>query len=859
MKIETNALNSFDSYILDKIISDYEEYHSKYFQKSSKNLQNLKQIKNTSYSQNQLLEFGLSQQIIDTNFENALDFKFSIDSIDRETLMKFTINNCSNLQEIFKNGIGWQEFFNSFKSFFQGEQSQKLFKSIPKRKQLTKEWFQKHYRLIIWKQSSSLKLNPQSQTKFINPINILNHLIYHYLVEIELEKKSPLTQLILNAKNFKTFPSLTLSIASINHIPFSKKFKSQISQNQKLPSLNFEAKNNVQPDQLINGKNLIHSFPKQFPLLQNMTPTHPSQNSQGNLLPKSLPNLSTKNLLSLNNLPSTPNIKPKNGFPIKQLTLNSPMTLNNDLPKINSVSKIENQKNLNQLNPLTLNTKITPSSPTKSSQSNGIKSLTTFSQSSQSPIISSQNSLSQSPLKLPINALNPINIKQQPLTLPPQNLSLKFNNNLNENMNNVDLSTNLTLKNNLNFNNNNNNNMNLNNLNNLFKNNSNNLKTPQKLNQLLPNSLNKNSITNNKINLTSSETKLKNENDFAKITLTDGWDTIKATLDSKLTELIQNGKMFIGQNIRIGTFNKSKKENGIELNYNSTRRSLATNKLGFEKKPLLITIHSIKEDCGLIPAIEIIIQRKYPSFQINNENDKFFQIKVNDCISHYFKGKPKYSRQAIITIKHSISSFLNEIEEGKRFLVTNLIPENHLQIKNNEISKELIYLSTTSSTEFKQKPEQEFLHLFQKRKLMKLKDIISNYNQKVSKEFDFVGICVFISKNDIQKTNELFLCDESIQALLKIEISQDFQLETSSHSFSFENSNYFILHLQNCSIKFFDQTNQLIILNQNETKFLQKIPTKEQISEIEKLFTKEFEKNHIQNLIEKAKQIQKKI
>jgi hypothetical protein len=120
---------------------------------------------------------------------------------------------------------------------------------------------------------------------------------------------------------------------------------------------------------------------------------------------------------------------------------------------------------------------------------------------------------------------------------------------------------------------------------------------------------------------------INNENKKITLELTDGWYSINTIIDIPLQNLVLNGKIFIGQKLQIIGAQLKQNENGISplddnssfvnliINYNGTKRAKNWQKLGFQKYSsslFSVNLKSISNEGGIIPKLNIIIQKIYP-------------------------------------------------------------------------------------------------------------------------------------------------------------------------------------------------------------------------------------------------------
>ena len=132
------------------------------------------------------------------------------------------------------------------------------------------------------------------------------------------------------------------------------------------------------------------------------------------------------------------------------------------------------------------------------------------------------------------------------------------------------------------------------------------------------------SISTTPSNVPQTPNSNNNRDVMATIEVTDGWYCMSALLDKKLTEMLATGKIFVGIKLRIcgSTLVGYEKPCPIlelpphvklKLNVNGVRRAKWWTPLGKQKKfPFIVNLNSIKEEGGIVPHIQVIVQRQYP-------------------------------------------------------------------------------------------------------------------------------------------------------------------------------------------------------------------------------------------------------
>ncbi|KAF9116996.1 Breast cancer 2, early onset [Mortierella sp. AM989] len=132
-----------------------------------------------------------------------------------------------------------------------------------------------------------------------------------------------------------------------------------------------------------------------------------------------------------------------------------------------------------------------------------------------------------------------------------------------------------------------------------------------------------------------------------KVTVTDGWYILPATLDACLIRALERGKKFVvGSKLHVCRAKLNGAENGVAilelagagastssvsivLQANGTKLARWDAKLGFQRSPLIWTrdIRSILPEGGLVPGLDAVVLRKYPLFYLETLEDGTTKIK----------------------------------------------------------------------------------------------------------------------------------------------------------------------------------------------------------------------------------------
>lgn len=125
--------------------------------------------------------------------------------------------------------------------------------------------------------------------------------------------------------------------------------------------------------------------------------------------------------------------------------------------------------------------------------------------------------------------------------------------------------------------------------------------------------------------------------ELLKVTVTDGWYVIPATLDACLTRAVDRGRLKVGSKVHVCQAKLSGAENGVAiqdvmegssavaiiLQANGTRLARWDKKLGFQKECVVRTtrLRNIVADGGLVPALDVVVLRKYPVMYMESLED----------------------------------------------------------------------------------------------------------------------------------------------------------------------------------------------------------------------------------------------
>lgn len=144
----------------------------------------------------------------------------------------------------------------------------------------------------------------------------------------------------------------------------------------------------------------------------------------------------------------------------------------------------------------------------------------------------------------------------------------------------------------------------------------------------------------------ATEDSEETQEEVLKVTVTDGWYILPATLDVCLTRAVERRRLKVGSKVHVCGAKLSGAGNGVAileladagattsavsimLQANSTRLARWDTKLGFQRSPILWTtqLRSISPDGGLVPGLEIVVLRKYPVVYLETLEDGVTKIK----------------------------------------------------------------------------------------------------------------------------------------------------------------------------------------------------------------------------------------
>ena len=119
----------------------------------------------------------------------------------------------------------------------------------------------------------------------------------------------------------------------------------------------------------------------------------------------------------------------------------------------------------------------------------------------------------------------------------------------------------------------------------------------------------------------------------AMVEMTDGWYSIQCRLDGELTKYLEQGKIYVGQKLRIFGAQRSESEGVspledgaaavfLRITRNGTRRAKWHERLGFHKhRTFPVRLSSITPEGGAVPAIDVVVLRKLPTLFVERNGE----------------------------------------------------------------------------------------------------------------------------------------------------------------------------------------------------------------------------------------------
>ena len=117
------------------------------------------------------------------------------------------------------------------------------------------------------------------------------------------------------------------------------------------------------------------------------------------------------------------------------------------------------------------------------------------------------------------------------------------------------------------------------------------------------------------------------------VEMTDGWYSIQCRLDGELTKYLEQGKIYVGQKLRIFGAQRSESEGVspledgaasvfLRITRNGTRRAKWHERLGFHKhRTFPVRLSTITPEGGAVPAIDVVVLRKLPTLFVERTGE----------------------------------------------------------------------------------------------------------------------------------------------------------------------------------------------------------------------------------------------
>ena len=119
----------------------------------------------------------------------------------------------------------------------------------------------------------------------------------------------------------------------------------------------------------------------------------------------------------------------------------------------------------------------------------------------------------------------------------------------------------------------------------------------------------------------------------ATVEMTDGWYSIQCRLDGALTQYLAQGKIYVGQKLRVFGAQRSESEGVgpledgaasvfLRLARNGTRRARWHERLGFHRRRTFpVRLSSVTPDGGPVPALDVVVLRRLPPLFVERSGD----------------------------------------------------------------------------------------------------------------------------------------------------------------------------------------------------------------------------------------------
>ncbi|KAH3732558.1 BRCA2 repeat family protein [Pelomyxa schiedti] len=180
------------------------------------------------------------------------------------------------------------------------------------------------------------------------------------------------------------------------------------------------------------------------------------------------------------------------------------------------------------------------------------------------------------------------------------------------------------------------------------------------------------------------------------IEVTDGWYCINAELDTELDELRKKGNLFVGMKLRVygaelvgHSVNCLPTELSpgakLQLGFNGIRRAKWFSKLGFPKeKFFLAKLSSLRQaSMCLVPAVDVVIVRKYPStfMEVRGDSIRYLTKAENAAFTRNYEADVSKLRERIFPqIEKEVEEELRP-EESRKALPSDCDDEDDLYVQ----------------------------------------------------------------------------------------------------------------------------------------------------------------------------------
>ena len=154
--------------------------------------------------------------------------------------------------------------------------------------------------------------------------------------------------------------------------------------------------------------------------------------------------------------------------------------------------------------------------------------------------------------------------------------------------------------------------------------------------------------------------------------LMDGWHTIQALLSPTLAQLTRQGKIFIGQKLRLYGSDSTQEEGkdaSLKIGSNGTRRAEWHCKLGAHMAPPpFVSVRSIKPGEGVVPAILVVVQRVFPIVHMDSlvSGEKVWRsTKAEEAAQAAAQNAQQEAWENFVAAQMKIENLKSEIETSE--------------------------------------------------------------------------------------------------------------------------------------------------------------------------------------------------